>query len=71
VTAQHRALVRRIRLAEGDVAADRSAVDNLERLRILIEHLPLTFVARTLMLDWIAEARTALLLHLWPAGPLR
>ncbi len=66
---QHRALVRWVRACEGDMIADRAAVDALEKLAVLIEVAPLTSTARDLALNWLEEARSALLLHLWPMRP--
>jgi hypothetical protein len=61
---RHRALVRWIRACEGDAVADRAAVDALDSLSTLLEHLPLTSVAHELAADWVAEARAALVRHL-------
>jgi hypothetical protein len=61
--------VRWVRAVEGDVVADRAAVDALDKLAILIEQAPFTNAARELALAWLDEARSALLLHLWPARP--
>jgi hypothetical protein len=68
---RHRWLARQIRLAEGAVAADLTAVEDLERLAAFIRELPLTITAQGLMLDWVEAARAALLMHVWPAEPSR
>jgi len=66
---QHLALVAQIRRAEGDVAADRAAVDALERPAFLLDHAELSDAAHALATDLIDEARTALLLRVWPRPP--